>query len=115
MTVARALLVNLERCFGCFACEVACKQERHLSANQRGIELHTLGPATVNGELAMDFVPLCTEYCDLCADRTAAGEEPACVATCPAEALYFTDAPGALRLLRSDRRIAACKLVTQRD
>lgn len=43
--------------------------------------------------------------CDLCIERTSAGEEPACVASCPTGALQFCE----LTELLIERRRAAAK------
>jgi len=46
--------------------------------------------------------------CDLCVDRTRAGEPPACVAACPTGALEFAELDDYLRRRRREaiRRIA---------
>lgn len=63
----RLFVVDLDRCFGCHACEVACKQEHDLPAG-RPIQVVELGPRRVNGKVYRDFVPtLCCQcneaYC----------------------------------------------------
>ena len=105
----RCLVVNLDLCIGCLACEVACKQEHDLPEGVRGIRVHTLGPAELRGDLAMDFVPLCGPECDLCASRLAEGRRPFCAEVCPTRALALHDDQTVLRLLRSDARIQICK------
>lgn len=110
MAKRRGLVVNLERCTGCFACEVACKQEHNLPEGERWIRVETLGPYEVNGELAMDFVPLATDGCDFCKNRVAAGGELFCVEICPTQALGLYDEEQILRLLRTGPRIQICKM-----
>jgi len=110
MAKRRGLVVNLERCIGCFACEVACKQEHNLPEGEKGISVETLGPYKVNGELAMDFVPLVTDKCDLCRDRVTTGKRPFCVEICPTQALALYDEEQILRLLRTGPRIQICKM-----
>jgi anaerobic dimethyl sulfoxide reductase subunit B (iron-sulfur subunit) len=111
MAVKQSLLVDLDRCFGCFTCEVACQQEHRLPAEEKWIRVHTIGPHSVGSELAMDFVPLATAECDFCAPRVADGGRPACVVACPARALIHVDARHALQALRSGKRLQACKLL----
>ncbi len=62
------LLIQHDWCTGCHACEVACKQEHNYSEGMCGIrvdELVTVSPDKVQ----VDFVPITTRFCDLCADR----------------------------------------------
>ncbi len=73
MAARIGLFVNLDRCFGCFTCEVACQQEHRLPAGEKWIRMFTVGPTEVDGELVMDFVPLASDKCDLCAARRGAG------------------------------------------
>jgi anaerobic dimethyl sulfoxide reductase subunit B (iron-sulfur subunit) len=62
------VVVDQNECVGCRNCEQACPY----GAPQFG----------KNGKM---------QKCDLCLDRRAEGEQPACVATCPGEALAFGD------------------------
>jgi len=82
------LLIEYEYCTGCHACEVACKQEHNFSDGMCGIrvdELVTVGPDKVH----VDFIPVTTRFCDLCAHRTAKGEQPACVKHCQAICMMY--------------------------
>ena len=111
MAKRRGLVVNLERCMGCFACEVACKQEHGLQEGEPSwIHVETLGPYEVNGELAMDFLPAVTEQCDFCEARTASGERAFCVEICPTQALNLRDDEQILRSLRAVDRIQVCRM-----
>jgi len=60
------VVVDREKCFGCHLCLVACP----FGVPQFGTD----------GKM---------QKCDLCVDLVTQGREPACVATCPAEALRF--------------------------
>jgi len=60
------VVVDQEKCIGCHYCFFACP----------------FGVPQYGDDGTMD-------KCDLCADRRAEGLEPACVKTCPAEALHF--------------------------
>jgi Fe-S-cluster-containing dehydrogenase component len=37
----------------------------------------------------VDFMPYTTRFCDLCADRTKRGEQPACVKHCQATCIFY--------------------------
>ena len=64
------VLIAEDRCIGCKLCLVVCPFGV--------IEVSRSGRAVVK--------------CDLCIERTKAGEEPACVAACPTTALRLVDA-----------------------
>ena len=115
MSKKMGLVANLELCMGCFSCEVACKQEHNLPEGKKGIEVVTLGPYEVKGELAMDFVPLATEECDFCSSRRAAGQRPFCAQICPTRALTLRKDEDILRLLRRNDRFHICKMGASGD
>lgn len=76
-------------CIGCQSCIEACPYE--------GVRTHLDAEPTFAADVrfgAMD-VPehraSTTEKCTLCYTRVARGEEPACVASCPAYARFFGD------------------------
>ena len=110
MAKQMGLVANLELCMGCFACEIACKQERGLPEGEKGIRVVTLGPYEIKGELAMDFIPVATEKCDLCSSRTVNGERPFCAQICPTQALGLYDDEKMLRALRGGSRLHICKI-----
>jgi Fe-S-cluster-containing dehydrogenase component len=72
-----ALLVDYDLCFGCHACEVACKQENNLPVGPKWIEVITVGPRKVDGKLVMDFVPMTCMHCI----------DAPCAAACPVGAI----------------------------
>ena len=78
------ILIDYDYCCGCHTCEVACQKEHGLSVGQWGIHLAQTGPFTIEGtkRKVFDFVPVPTELCDLCAERTAKGKLPTCVHHC---------------------------------
>lgn len=112
MSQAKGLVVNLERCMGCYACEVACQQEHQLPEGEKWIRVHTFGPFKVNGELAMDFAPMATDGCDFCEGRASEGKQPFCVEICPTRALGLYGEEQILRLLREGPRVQICKMGT---
>lgn len=110
MEVQYALLVNLDRCVGCHACEIACKQENSVPLGTIWLRVVQIGPKKVDGKLRMDFVPLMSDECTLCRHRIEKGMEPACVINCPTQALKFCDTAETLRLLNS-KRYQVCKVL----
>lgn len=72
-----SLIIDHESCWGCQACEVACKQE-NLAAG--GIKLITVledGPKMVDGKLDFVFQVNVCRHCD----------DPPCAEACPEEAI----------------------------
>jgi Fe-S-cluster-containing dehydrogenase component len=69
----------------------------------------------LQGELAMDFVPLATEECDLCSSRRAEGQRPFCAQICPTRALTLRKEEDILGLLRRNDRFHICKMGASGD
>ena len=101
------IMAGLDRCVGCHACEIACKQEHGLPPGTNWIKVLQLGPEMVDGRLRMEFIPLMLDGCIMCAHRE--GITPACVVNCPTDALVVDDPAKALRLLGSGERYRLCK------
>ena len=84
----KALLVNYRYCTGCHACEMACKAEHGLAAEQYGIRVFQSGPFRIDDRRwNYDFIPVPTDLCDLCSERAIAGKEPTCVVHCQSFAI----------------------------
>lgn len=71
------LLIDIDRCIRCHACEVACKQENDLPSGLRWNSVVTIEPRTIQGELVTDFLFTACMQCD----------DPNCTLVCPAEAI----------------------------
>lgn len=91
------LLIDYTYCSGCHTCILACQQEKGYNVGQDGITLHQIGPRIIPGsdnasdKWEYDYVPVPTELCDLCAERTAKGKKPACVHHCQALCMEYGD------------------------
>jgi Fe-S-cluster-containing dehydrogenase component len=81
--VKYGLLIDFDRCQGCNACEVACKQENELPVGPRLKQVLTIGPEKVGRRLIMEYLPVMCMHC----------ENPPCAAACPAGAI-IKDAHG---------------------
>ena len=86
----KGLLINYDYCTGCMTCVVACKQEHDYPAGRWGIMVKDCTRET-EGRVQVDFLPFPTDLCDLCARRTVAGEQPACVKHCMAACMSYGD------------------------
>lgn len=62
-----AVFVNKDKCVGCWMCVMVCPF----------------------GGVSADPVAKKAHKCDRCPERTARGEDPACVAACPTKAMIF--------------------------
>ncbi len=82
------LLIQYDWCTGCHACEVACKQEHNFFEGMVGIKVDEV-VSTSPDKVFVDFMPYTTRFCDLCADRTKHGEQPACVKHCQATCIAY--------------------------
>lgn len=108
------LVANLNLCMGCFACEVACKQEHHFHEGETGIKVMTIGPYELAGELATDFFPMASDMCDMCDQRRIDGDRPFCVEVCPTKALTLQKGEALLRLFKQNGRFHLSKVKQER-
>jgi Fe-S-cluster-containing dehydrogenase component len=104
------IVADLDLCVGCYACEIACKQENSIPVGTNWIKVLSIGPEQLGKKLEMYFVPFMTDECTLCAHRLQKGLEPRCVENCPTQALSFCETPTELlKALRKKTR-HICKL-----
>ncbi|UCG65918.1 MAG: 4Fe-4S binding protein [Deltaproteobacteria bacterium] len=73
----RLLLIDVDKCVGCYACEIACKQEHHLPLEPRWCTVIPIGPRKLGEKLHLDFVPALCIHCD----------DPLCSYFCPVDAI----------------------------
>jgi len=71
------MVIDLDRCWGCRTCEVACKQELGLGTGPHPMKVLETGARLLDGILHRDFIPTLCQHCD----------QPACLAVCPVEAI----------------------------
>jgi Fe-S-cluster-containing dehydrogenase component len=103
------LVANLDRCIGCSACVIACKQEHRF--RNGGINVFQLGPRTINGIKRMEFVPVATNECTFCKHRILKNLEPLCAFICPVKALKFLETSQILECLAEKKRYQLCKIM----
>jgi Fe-S-cluster-containing dehydrogenase component len=89
--VEMAFIVNLDRCIGCHACEIACKDENNLTPGVKRVKVKIVDA----GEFNRFYVPIFaldrrdTGGCTLCPQLQVEGRRPACVDNCLTNALLF--------------------------
>lgn len=90
MNKTYGLLIDYEYCSGCQSCEVACKEEHNYPVGKWGIRVHDDGPWEISEhQYNWNKIPVPTDLCDLCAERTSIGREPTCVHHCLANVMYY--------------------------
>lgn len=94
----KTILVDLQRCTGCWTCSLACKVGNSLPDPEFWLTVRTQGsgegidrPGGVWPDLHMSWIPIWSKSCIRCAGRCARGEEPYCVHACPNGALAIGD------------------------
>lgn len=87
------MIIDLDRCWGCKGCEMACKQAISLGLGPRPLRVVDIGPRIAAGSSALqrDSVPTMCQHCD----------EPACLAACPTGAIYRA-ADGTVQIRAAD-------------
>jgi Fe-S-cluster-containing dehydrogenase component len=72
------MLIDLQRCIGCWSCNVACKQENGVAPGVFRNQLFTVGPFGEYPDVQGYYLPRPCMHC----------EDAACVAACPTGASY---------------------------
>ena len=81
------MIVDIDRCWGCKACQVACKREHGLAPEDfKPVEVFRVENEQEN-RVRCDFLPVACQHCDAAA----------CVEVCPRKALVRTG-EGAIRV-----------------
>lgn len=92
----KAFLVDLDRCVGCYACIISCKDENNLDAGYDRISLNIIEG---KDELFRFYVPefnlngngSSASQCTMCPQLQAEARKPACVTNCLTDAILFDD------------------------
>jgi len=104
MNTVLALLVDLDKCIGCYNCLIGCHIWNKVAENDR-VEIVILDPVKIDGLLKADCFPLMTHNCDLCYSK----QKPLCIDFCPTQALISGDNKELVTLLNSGRRLIVAK------
>ena len=90
----KTILVDLQRCIGCWTCSLACKVGNNLPDDEFFLTVRTLGsgegidrPAGTWPNLRMSWQPVWSTKCVKCPSRLAEGKAPYCINSCPCGAL----------------------------
>ena len=77
----KTLVIDLDRCIGCYACEVACKNENSIPLGVHYNKVLTIGPLGKFPDIQQYFLPSVCQNC----------REAPCVKVCCANARFFGD------------------------
>lgn len=85
-------IVDIDRCWGCKACQVACKYEHGIpAAEAKPVEVFRVECKEPDGSVSCDFLPVACQHCS----------DPKCMEACPKGALY-RDGEGLIQLRREN-------------
>ena len=106
----KTILVDLQRCIGCWTCSRACKVGNNLPDEEFWLTVRTQGsgegidrPAGTWPNLHMSWIPIWSQSCVKCPSRIAKGDKPYCVNACPCDALTIGEAATAKKEELRDR------------
>ncbi len=73
----KLLLVDAEKCIGCFGCDAACRMEHDLPPGPKPFKVFRIGPIAEDGTFRIHHRAVTCFHCD----------QPACVSVCPTGAM----------------------------
>jgi molybdopterin-containing oxidoreductase family iron-sulfur binding subunit len=83
--------VDYDKCMGCRYCEVACPYDARTLVEEVKGYYPEVGLTPYEQLMYQQHQAGVVEKCNFCMERVTQGLEPACVATCPADARHFGD------------------------
>ena len=94
--MANAILVDVNRCTGCWTCSQACKAAYKLDIDEYRAFVRTIGAGmdTAGGtwpNLYLKWNPVWKQSCLSCHGDESTGKKPFCVYNCPTGALTYGD------------------------
>ena len=99
--MSNTILVNMNRCTGCWTCSMACKTAHHLDVDEFWQYVRTIGGGEIDQpggkwpNLYMKWMPVWKQKCAGCAGDASTDGKPYCVFNCPSGALSYGDADDA--------------------
>lgn len=84
-------VIDLDRCIGCRACQISCKQENGVALGACRNEVKQIGPIGTYPDIQMYFLPAMCQQC----------ENPTCAEVCPTGACYKDPKDGVVKIDRN--------------
>ena len=100
MAAKKTMVIDLDRCIGCYACEVACKQENDVALGVYRNKVATRGPVGRFPDLELYYM---SNLCQAC-------ENPPCVGVCPTRATVQRAEDGIVTMRREICLGSECQL-----
>lgn len=92
------MLVRVDACLGCQACQVACREENGFGYDELWMEMIRRKPHKVSGELRNYHVG--APQLDKCAACAKKDHRPLCVSVCPTKCLYVGEKDALLAAMK---------------
>lgn len=95
--MAKEILVNINRCTGCWTCSMACKKAHGLGEDEYRLFVRTIGGGQIDipggkwPNLYMKWMPIFNQHCIGCAGDSTTEGKPYCVYNCTTQALSYGD------------------------
>ena len=95
--MAQEILVNVNRCTGCWTCSMACKKAFDLPEDEYRVFVRTIGGGQIDipggkwPNLYMKWMPIFNRHCIECQGDASTGYVPSCVYNCTTQALTYGD------------------------
>ena len=95
--MANSILVNVNRCVGCWTCSMACKKAYGLGVDDYRMYVRTIGGGQIDTpggkwpNLYMKWMPVYHLDCLACSGNARTDNQPFCAYNCTTEALTYGD------------------------
>jgi anaerobic dimethyl sulfoxide reductase subunit B (iron-sulfur subunit) len=94
------MLLNAERCTGCYSCQSACRDANQVPYEEKWLEVVRRKPVLVDGDLSLYHLLAPTlSKCAACVEKE---NPPLCVRVCMASCLYVAPVEKLLPLLKDN-------------
>lgn len=103
----KEFLVDLDRCVGCYACIISCKDENNLEAGVNRLSLQVIeGKEQLYKYFIPKFILIAGSIsrCTTCPQLLKHEKQPACVANCLTDAIKYESSEKILKLTK-DRHV----------
>ncbi|MGI6217824.1 MAG: hypothetical protein ACOYIK_09465 [Coriobacteriales bacterium] len=96
--MTKAILVDINKCTGCWCCSMSCKMEFGLKPDEFIEYVRTIGGGEIDQaggtwpNLYLKWMPIFKQTCKHCVGDESTENKPICVYNCPTGAMVYGDA-----------------------